>query len=139
MHVAKVIAEAKHAGAWGITYPDPKIDLDKLRVFKDGVVQKMVGGLGQLSKLRKVRYIQGKAAFTSATSLKIDLAGGGTEALTFQHAIIATGSRPAVVPALSIDSPRLMDSTAALDLPDAPKSLLVVGGAYIRLQSRSLH
>src|SRR5262245_14530710 len=94
LHVAKVISEAKHASAWGISYPDPKIDLDKLRAFKNGVVQKLTGGLGQLSKQRKVTYIQGKAAFASATSLSIELAKGGTEALEFRHAIIATGSRP---------------------------------------------
>src|SRR2546428_11054985 len=63
LHVAKVITEAKHASAWGITYPDPKIDLDTLRGFKDGVVQKLTGGLGQLSKQRKVTYLRGRASF----------------------------------------------------------------------------
>src|SRR5262245_10839598 len=72
LHVAKVISEAKHASAWGITYPDPKIDLDKLRAFKDRVVEKLVGGLGQVAKLRKVTYIQGKAAFASNKSLSIE-------------------------------------------------------------------
>src|SRR5438067_11187013 len=71
LHVAKVISEAKHASAWGISYPDPKIDLDKLRGFKDGVVQKLTGGLGQLSKQRKVNYIQGKASFAGNTTLDI--------------------------------------------------------------------
>jgi dihydrolipoamide dehydrogenase len=139
LHVAKLITEAKHASAWGITYPDPKIDLDKLRSFKDGVVQKLTGGLGQLSKQRKVRYIQGRAAFTSNQALDIELTAGGTEPLTFQHAIIATGSRPAAVPGLSIESPRLMDSTTALDLPEIPKSLLVVGGGYIGLELGSVY
>src|SRR5205809_3795085 len=91
LHVAKLIAEAKHASAWGITYPDPKIDLDTLRGFKDGVVQKLTGGLGQLSKQRKVTYLQGKAAFASNTSLSIELTKGGSEVLSFEHAIIATG------------------------------------------------
>src|SRR6187397_397792 len=63
LHVAKLIGEAKHSSAWGITYPDPKIDVDKLRAFKDSVVQKLTGGLGQLSKQRKVNYIQGRASF----------------------------------------------------------------------------
>ena len=63
LHVAKVISEAKHASAWGITYPDPTIDLDRLRAFKNGVVEKLTGGLGQLSKQRKVTYIQGRASF----------------------------------------------------------------------------
>lgn len=139
LHVAKLVAEAKHASAWGVAFGEPKIDLDKLRAFKDSVVSKMVGGLGQLSKQRKITYIQGRAAFVDAKTLSIDLAKGGKETLSFEHAIIATGSRPAVVPGLSIDSPRVMDSTTALDLPDVPKSLLVVGGGYIGLELGSVY
>jgi dihydrolipoamide dehydrogenase len=139
LHVAKLIGEARHASAWGITYGNPTIDLDKLRAFKAGVVQKLTGGLGQLSKQRKVTYIQGRASFADAKTLRIDLAAGGQDTLTFEHAIIATGSRPATVPGLSIDSPRVMDSTGALALPDIPKSLLVVGGGYIGLELGSVY
>src|SRR5213594_1638636 len=71
LHVAKLITEAKHASAWGIGYSNPKIDLDKLRAFKDGVVQKLTGGLGQLSKQRKVTYIQGRASFVDNKTLSI--------------------------------------------------------------------
>ena len=138
LHVAKLIGEAKHASAWGISYADPKIDLDKLRAFKDSVVGKLTGGLGQLSKTRKVNYIQGRASFVDAKTLSIELVKGGTETLTFEHAIIATGSRPSTVP-FAIDSPRVMDSTAGLDLPDIPKSLLVVGGGYIGLELGSVY
>jgi dihydrolipoamide dehydrogenase len=95
--------------------------------------------VGQVGKFRKVRYIQGRAGFVNATTLNIDLVSGGTESLTFEHAIIATGSRPATVPGLSIDSPRVMDSTAALDLPDIPNTLLVVGGGYIGLELGSVY
>ena len=139
LHVAKLMGEAKHATAFGITFGEPKVDLDKLRAFKNNVVQKLTSGVGQVGKLRKVKYIQGRAAFASPTSLKIDLVAGGTEDLTFEHAIIATGSRPAAVPGLSIDSPRVMDSTGALDLPDIPKTLLVVGGGYIGLELGSVY
>src|SRR5687767_13663697 len=139
LHVAKLIGEARHAAAWGVTFGEPTIDLDKLRAFKDKVVQQMVGGLGQLSRQRKITYIQGRASFLDATSLSIELAKGGTETLTFQKAIIATGSRPAAVPSLSIDSPRVMDSTSGLELPDVPKSLLVVGGGYIGLELGSVY
>jgi len=139
LHVAKLIGEARHASAWGITYSEPKIDLDKLRSFKDGVVAKLTGGLGQISKMRKVNYIRGRASFASPTSLDIALVDGGRETLTFQHAIIATGSRPAAVPGLSVESDLVMDSTAALDLPDIPKSLLVVGGGYIGLEMGSVY
>jgi len=139
LHVAKVMSEAHHASAWGITYAEPKIDLDKLRAFKDQVVTKMVSGLSQIAKYRKVRYIQGRASFVDAKTLSIELVNGGTDTLTFEHCIIATGSRPSTVPGLSIDSPRVMDSTAALDLPDIPKTLLVVGGGYIGLELGSVY
>jgi dihydrolipoamide dehydrogenase len=142
LHVADVLSEAKHAEAWGVSFGAPTIDVDRLRAFKAKVVNQLTGGLGQLSKQRKVTYIQGTAAFRDAQTLEITreaaAAGagnpGGVETLAFEHAIIATGSRPSTVPGLSIDSPRVMDSTAALELPDIPKSLLVVGGGYIGLE-----
>ena len=140
LHVAKVIGEAKHAPAWGVTFGEPTVDLDKLRGFKNGVVQKLTGGLGQLAKQRKVTFVQGTASFVDSHTLAIAPVGGGAaQTLTFGHAIIATGSRPSTVPGLSIDSPRVMDSTAALDLPDIPKTLLVVGGGYIGLELGSVY
>ena len=139
LHVAKVMSEAAHAPAWGITFGTPTIDLDTLRKYKDDVVAKMTGGLGQLQKSRKITYVQGMATFTSSTSLVIDLVKGGRETLDFQHAIIATGSRPTTVPSLSIASDRLMDSSGALELKDIPKTLLVVGGGYIGLELGSVY
>lgn len=139
LHVAKVASEAKHASHWGLTYAEPKIDLDKLRGFKDSVVQKLTGGLGQLSKQRKITFIQGKASFVDAKNLSIELAAGGTQALAFEHCIIATGSYPTRIPGLDVKSDRLMDSTGALDLPEIPKSLLVVGGGYIGLELGSVY
>jgi dihydrolipoamide dehydrogenase len=139
LHVAKMIGEAKHAPAWGVTFSEPKIDLDKLRAYKDAVVGKMTGGLGQLNKARKINYIQGLATFESSSSLSIELVKGGKESLDFEYAIIATGSRPTVIPGLTVKSDRLMDSTTALDLPDIPKSLLVVGGGYIGLELGSVY
>jgi dihydrolipoamide dehydrogenase len=135
LHVAEVLNEAKHAEAWGVTFGEPKIDLDRLRSFKTRVVNQLTGGLGQLSKQRKITYIQGTATFKGSKTLEIAREGSQpAEVLTFENAIIATGSQPTKVPGLSIDSPRLMDSTSALDLPDIPKSLLVVGGGYIGLE-----
>ena len=139
LHVADVLNEAKHADAWGISFGAPKIDIDRLRGFKEKVVNQLTGGLGQLSKQRKITYIQGTAAFADATSLEVTIRDSKTETLTFEHAIIATGSHPTKVPGLSIDSPRVMDSTGALDLPDVPKSLLVVGGGYIGLELGSVY
>jgi dihydrolipoyl dehydrogenase len=135
LHVAEVLNEARHAEAWGVTFGAPKVDVDKLRGFKTKVVNQLTGGLGQLSKQRKITYIQGTAGFRDAHTLEISREGqSGSETLTFEHAIIATGSRPSTVPGLNLDSPRLMDSTSALELPDIPKSLLVVGGGYIGLE-----
>ena len=134
LHVADVLNEARHADAWGISFGAPKIDVDRLRGFKEKVVTQLTGGLGQLSKQRKITYVQGTAAFVDAKSVEVTSADGKKDTLSFEHAIIATGSQPSKVPGLSIDSPRVMDSTGALDLPDIPKSLLVVGGGYIGLE-----
>src|SRR3954468_16240570 len=139
LHVADVVNEARHAEAWGVTFGAPKFDVDKLRAFKTKVVNGLTGGLGQLSKQRKITYIQGTAAFRDANTLEITKQAETKETLTFEHAIIATGSRPSTVPGLSIDSPRVMDSTAALELPDIPKTLLVVGGGYIGLELGSVY
>jgi dihydrolipoamide dehydrogenase len=145
LHAAKVVAESKHAAAWGLEFGAPTIDLGKLRGWKDGVVSKLTGGLGQVAKYRKVRYIQGLAGFLDAHTLAIALNTQSrddpenAESLTFEHAIIATGSRPAIPPDFPAASPRVMDSTAALDLPDVPKRLLVVGGGYIGLELGSVY
>ena len=139
LHVAKVVNEAKHASAWGVTFGAPAIEIDKVRAFKDKVVTQLTGGVGQVAKLRKIEYLQGTAAFRDARSLEITKADGTPSTLAFEHAVIATGSRPTTIPGVSIDDPRVMDSTAALDIPDVPKSLLVVGGGYIGLELGSVY
>ena len=133
LHVAKVIDEARHASAWGVSFGEPKLDIDKLRSFKQGVVDKLTGGVGQVAKMRKVKFIQGRATLTGPKAMKIASPGGESE-LQFDHCILATGSSPTRVPSLALDSPRMMDSTSGLELPDVPKSLLVVGGGYIGLE-----
>jgi dihydrolipoamide dehydrogenase len=138
LHVAKVIDEAQHADRWGVTFSSPKIDVDKLRAFKQSVVDKLTGGVGSVAKLRKVAFIQGRATLTGATSMAIEGANGQSE-LKFEHLILATGSSPTKIPSLSLDSPRMLDSTSALELPDIPKSLLVVGGGYIGLELGSVY
>jgi len=133
LHVAKVVDEARHAEAWGVTFAEPKVDVDKLRAFKQRVVEQLTGGVGQVAKLRKVKFVQGRATLTGATSMRVATANGDVD-LDFQHAILATGSSPTRIPGISIDSPRMLDSTSALDVPDVPKSLLVIGGGYIGLE-----
>jgi dihydrolipoamide dehydrogenase len=133
LHVAKVVDEAKHAAKWGVSYDAPTIDVDKLRAFKQGVVDKLTAGVGGVAKMRKVKFIQGRATLTGPTSMTVAGANGTTE-LQFEHLILATGSHPTKIPSLALDSPRMMDSTTGLELPDVPKSLLVIGGGYIGLE-----
>ena len=139
LHVAKLLEESHQAKDWGIEFAAPKIDLARLRSWKENVVKKLTGGLGVLSKQRKVHYVQGRAAFESSTSLRVTKSDGSTESLTFDRIIIATGSRPAIVPTLKLDTPRMMDSTGALNLEDIPSTLLVVGGGYIGLELGSVY
>ena len=142
LHVAKVIDESRHAKAWGVEFGEPKVDLAKLREFKNGIVKRLTGGTGQLAKVRKVQYVQGLAEIIDGHRLRVKPTPGGiigTDVeMQFEHAILATGSRPAIPSALKIPGgdhdARVMDSTAALDLPDIPQSLLVVGGGYIGLE-----
>jgi dihydrolipoamide dehydrogenase len=139
LHVAKLIDESRHAKAWGVEFAEPKIDLNKLRDFKNNVVKRLTTGTGQLVKHRKVNYVQGMATLTGPHSLTIAKTAGGEETLEFEHAILATGSTPAMPPMLKVDDPRVMDSTGALDLPDVPGTLLVVGGGYIGLELGSVY
>jgi len=139
LHIAKLIEESEQAKNWGIDFAAPKIDLARLRSFKEGVVKKLTGGLGILSKQRKVTYVQGRAAFENSTTLQVTKLDASTQSLTFDRIILATGSRPAIVPTLKLDTPRMMDSTGALNLEDIPGTLLVVGGGYIGLELGSVY
>jgi dihydrolipoamide dehydrogenase len=139
LHVADVITESAHAADFGVTFAKPQIDLGKLRDFKNKVVGQLTSGAGQVRNLRKITHLQGMASFRDTRTLDVELVDGRKETLTFESCIIATGSRPSTIPGLSIDSPRLMDSTGALDLPDVPGSLLVVGGGYIGLELGSVY
>ncbi len=134
LHAAKVVYETQEAKEFGLDFGEPKIDLDKLRSFSERVVGKLTGGLGALSKQRKVNFLQGRAGFTGPNTLNVNLVDGGVEEVEFDYAIIATGSTPTQIPALSLDSDRVMDSSDALGLPDIPDNMLVIGGGYIGLE-----
>jgi dihydrolipoamide dehydrogenase len=139
LHVAKVLEEAAHAGEWGIEFGRPRIDVDRLRAYKNKVVEKLTSGTGQVARMRKVRYLQGRATILDPRRLEIALADGGGETVEVDHIILATGSEPTRIPAFAIDSPRVLDSTGALDLPEIPESLLVIGGGYIGLELGSVY
>ena len=139
LHVAKVLDEAKHAKDWGIEFAAPKIDINRVRDYKNRVVEKLTSGTGQVAKLRKVTYIQGWATIVDPKTISVKKADGGEETVTVDYMILATGSTPTKIPSLSIDSPRVLDSTTALDLPEIPKTMLVVGGGYIGLELGSVY
>ncbi|MDQ3019605.1 MAG: dihydrolipoyl dehydrogenase [Bacteroidota bacterium] len=134
LHVAKVISESAEAKIFGVEYLNPKIDLKKMNSWKDDVVTKLTSGLGQLSKQRKIEYIKGSAKFVDSNSIEVTKENKEKEILNFENAVIASGSVPSKIPALSIDSPKILDSTSALNIGDVPKSMLVIGGGYIGLE-----
>ncbi|MDP3230566.1 MAG: FAD-dependent oxidoreductase, partial [Acidovorax sp.] len=139
LHVAKVLDEAKHAKDWGIEFAAPTIDINKVRDYKNRVVEKLTSGTGQVAKFRKVNYIQGWASIVDPKTISVKKADGGEETVSVDYMIVATGSTPTKIPSLSIDSPRVLDSTTALDLPEIPKTMLVVGGGYIGLELGSVY
>ncbi|MCR4412387.1 MAG: dihydrolipoyl dehydrogenase [Thermoguttaceae bacterium] len=141
LHVAKALHETKHLADWGVTFAAPRIDLDALRARKEKVIATLSGGLAQLAKKRKVRVIRARAAFEDSQTLRLEPVGDPVPdtRLRFAHCILATGSSPAKIPALSLPTPRVMNSDGALELPDVPESLLVVGGGYIGLEMGTVY
>lgn len=139
LHVGRVLAEVREMDEWGISFAKPTIAIDALRARKEKVIGALTGGLAQLAKRRNVRVVQGEARFADSGTLAIALADGGSETLTYDHCILASGSRPAKIPAFDIGSPRVMDSTSALELADIPESLLVIGGGYIGLEMGTVY
>ena len=141
LHVGRVLAETREMEEWGIRFPRPAVDLAALRARKDKVISTLTGGLATLARRRNVTIVHGTARFTNSTTLEIApaAAGGASERLTYDHLILASGSRPARIPAFDIGSPRVMDSTGALELAEIPESLLVVGGGYIGLEMGTVY
>ncbi len=133
LHVAKLMREARQASEWGISFGEPDIDLDQLRDWKDGVVRKMTNGLGLLRRQHSVQYQQGFGRIRHATQLNIE-SNGEVLPLDFDALIVATGSTAVIPRPLQLESDRVMDAAEALELPDIPASLLVVGGGYIGLE-----
>jgi dihydrolipoamide dehydrogenase len=134
LHAARVIHEAKAAEVLGINFDGLKVDPKKIRKWKEDVVDQMTAGLGQLTKRKKIRYIRGRALFQDNRRLKVREPGGKERLITFEYAVIATGSQPIRPQSLDIDSADIWDSTTALKLKTIPKRLLVIGGGYIGLE-----
>ena len=138
LHAAAVIDEAEAMAAHGVSFGEPKIELDKLRKFKEQVVGKLTGGLAGMAKQRKVRTVQGTGSFVSPHELEVKTAEG-TKLIRFEHAIIAAGSQAVRLPMFPWDDERVMDSTGALELKDIPSKLLVVGGGIIGLEMATVY
>src|SRR4051794_33603947 len=134
LHMARVVNEAAESAEFGIEFGEPRIDIDKLRAWKDGVVGRLTGGLAGLAKQRGVEVVQGTARFTGPNALDVD----GTE-VAFSNCIIAAGSSAAQLPGFSADDPRVMDSTGALELDGVPERLLVIGGGIIGLELATVY
>jgi dihydrolipoamide dehydrogenase len=134
LHVAAVLGDAVRAREFGVDFGEPRISLDPLRKWKqERVVGKLARGLAGVAQAKKVEVIGGRGVFEDSTTLRIE----GADALQkvrFKHAIVATGSRPSGLPGVTAKSERVMDSTAALELPEIPERLLVIGGGYIGLE-----
>ena len=135
LHTAELINESYEAGKFGVTFDEPKIDIDAVRANKDSTVAKLTGGIKALAKARKVNVVNGYAKFSDANHLQID----NGESIEFENCIIAAGSRVTKIPSFPFDDPRVMDSTDALELENIPKRLLVVGGGIIGLEMATVY
>ena len=139
LHVAKLVNEAEESAAIGVTFSKPQIDLERVRNWKDEVIAKLTGGLGSKVGKMKITYVRGMARFKDARTLTVTTTDGTVGEMAFEQAILATGSRPIMLPGVAPESPRIIDSTGALELSDVPASLLVVGGGYIGLELGSVY
>jgi len=138
LHAARVIADAEEMGHFGVSFGEPRTDLDKLRGWKANVVGKLTKGLAGLAKARKVTVVEGNAQFASPHTLEVQ-GKDGRKVVSFDHCIIAAGSQSAKLPGLPYDDPRLMDSTGALELKDVPRRLLIIGGGIIGLEMATVY
>src|SRR5438093_5973831 len=137
LHTASVVDEVRHLPDHGISFGAPRIDLDKLRGFKDGVIKKLTGGLAGMAKARKVEVVTGVGAFLGPHHLEV-VTGGGKKTVRFAKAIIAAGSQAVKLPFLPED-PRVVDSTGALQLKSIPERMLVIGGGIIGLEMATVY
>jgi dihydrolipoamide dehydrogenase len=138
LHVAKVIDEAAEMGAHGVNFGVPKIDLDKIRAYKEGVVSQLTGGLAAMAKMRKVQVVQGFGRFVDPHTLEVEGDDGKKQKIVFEYAIIAAGSRIVELPFLPEDD-RVLNSTTALQLQDVPQRMLCLGGGIIGLEMATVY
>lgn len=137
LHLAKLVNETREARAMGLSFAEPKIDVASIRKWKEQVVAQLAGGVAGLCKSRGIQWVRGRASFESSSRLRVE--GSEVTAVEFGHAIVATGSRPAMPATFQIDDERVMNSTGALEMRDIPDRLLIVGGGYIGLEMGTVY
>lgn len=134
LYLTSVIKDAEEAADMGIKFATPEIDVKKAAAWKDKVVKRLTGGLGQLVKARKINYLRGRGKFLDEKTIEVKLEDGDTEKISFNNAIIATGASAYKLPGVNYDSPLIMNSEEALGFKDIPEKLLIVGGGYIGIE-----
>jgi len=139
LHAAAVLGEVRRGAQWGLKTGKVHVELKELRRWKDEVVAGLTGGMGQLARRRKIEHLRGRARFLDSHTVEVKGNGSKPRKLPFEQAILATGARPGGLPSVSYDSPRVMDSAAALRLEELPERLLVVGGGYIGLELATVY
>ena len=133
LHATKLLVEARESAHRGITFGEPTVDLAKLRAWKDGVLQKLSGGVAQLAKMRGVQVIHGRGYFEDSTTLRVE-SESGQQFVQYEKAIVAVGSKSALPKAFDLGNPLIMTSREALEIEETPEDLLVVGGGYIGME-----
>jgi dihydrolipoamide dehydrogenase len=139
LHLAKIKNDAHDAESMGISFSNPDINLEKVRNWKNDVVKKLTGGLGQLVKAHKINHIRGHAQFLDSGTLRISKTEGEEKKVSFNNVIIATGAKPLTLPGIDMSDPLVMNSAESLDLQDIPENLLIIGGGYIGLEMATIY
>jgi dihydrolipoamide dehydrogenase len=133
LHAAHTIANARESAHRGIVFGEPKLDLDKLRAWKESILNRLGGGVAQLAKARGVQVINGRGYFEDSRTLRVETEQG-QQLINYDQAIVAVGSKAAIPKAFDLGNPRIMTSTEALEIEDIPENLLVIGGGYIGME-----
>jgi dihydrolipoamide dehydrogenase len=133
LHATHQISAARESAHRGITFSEPQLDLNKLRDWKNSIIQKLAGGISMVAQRRGVQVIHGRGHFEDAKTLRVETADG-QKFFHYEQLIIAVGSRPALPKVFDLGNPRIMTSTEALNIEDVPENLLVIGGGYIGME-----
>src|ERR1044071_809154 len=133
LYATHQIVNARESAHRGISFTEPKVELEKLRAWKEGVLTKLSGGVATLAKMRGVTVIAGRGYFEGSNKLRVET-DKGQQFIEYDKAILAVGSLPSMPKAFDLGNPRVMTSTEALEIPDVPENLLIVGGGYIGME-----